>query len=137
MGDRSNIGFRDSQNNVLVLYGHWLGGQNVLQALKKAIESSEPRWSDESYAIRIAISNVIGDDWTATTGWGLTINHVSDNEPDYVIPVIDFANRKIEIHDYRDGQLCFDHKHCPPIVIWTFDEYLAKMKIEEEEVAHV
>lgn len=137
MGDRSNIGFRDRYNNVIVLYGHWLGEENVLSALKKALEASRPRWNDESYATRIAISNIVGDNWKSETGWGLSVNQVLDNDADYVIPVVDFLNQKIEIHDYKNGAICFNVEHCPPLVIWSFDEYLSKMRLEEESVTHV
>ena len=54
-----------------------------------------------------------------------------------LFPVVHFLSQKIEIHDYKNGALCFNVEHCPPLVVWSFDEYLNKMQIEEDEGANV
>jgi len=81
------------------LYGHW-AGHNMLSNLADAIIASRPRWTDESYATRIAISQLVGDQWNMETGWGLQVNSISDNE--HKIPVIDFNQQTFSLHEQDD-----------------------------------
>ena len=72
MGDRFVYGFRESEDSpaTIFLYGHWNGAtaeSDVLNALRAA----EPRWGDGSYATRIAISTIVGNDWREETGYGV------------------------------------------------------------------
>ena len=90
MGDRANFGFRDSKENIVFLYGHW-AGHRMLEQLADAVAAAEPRWQDESYATRIAISRLVGEEWTSETGWGIYINQLGDNE--HKVPIIDWKNR--------------------------------------------
>jgi hypothetical protein len=90
MGDRANFGFRDSKENIIFLYGHW-AGHRMLENLADAVQAAEPRWGDESYATRIAISRLVGDEWTSETGWGLSVNTLADNE--HKVPIIDWKNK--------------------------------------------
>jgi hypothetical protein len=90
MGDRANFGFRDSKENIVFLYGHW-AGHNMLQNLADAVQIAHPRWTDEAYATRIAISQMIGDEWTSETGWGISVNQLADNE--HKVPIIDWKNK--------------------------------------------
>jgi len=96
MGDRANFGFRDSKENVVFLYGHW-AGHNMLVKLANAVQAAESRWTDDSYATRIAISNLIGDEWSQTTGWGIYINQLGDNE--HKVPVIDWSNQTFTLYE--------------------------------------
>ena len=91
MGDRANFGFRDSKENITFLYGHWAGHQ-MLSNLADAVSAAEPRWNDEGYATRIAISRLIGEEWTSETGWGIYINQLGDNE--HKVPIIDWKNKE-------------------------------------------
>ena len=79
MGDRANFGFVQPNGNTIVLYGHWAGHQ-MLGRLADAVIAARPRWSDPAYATRIAISQIIGNDWSDETGYGLHVNEISDNE---------------------------------------------------------
>ena len=90
MGDRANFGFRDSKENIVFLYGHW-AGYRMLENLANAVSAAEPRWSDEAYATRIAISHLIKDEWQSETGWGIYINQLGDNE--HKVPIIDWKNK--------------------------------------------
>ncbi len=90
MGDRANFGFVQPNGNTIVLYGHWAGHQ-MLANLADAVAAAEPRWQDESYATRIAISRLVGEEWTSETGWGIYINQLGDNE--HKVPIIDWKNR--------------------------------------------
>lgn len=89
MGDRANFGFKDRKGDIVFLYGHW-AGHRMLENLANAVEAARPRWTDETYATRIAISHLVGDEWQSETGWGISINTLADNE--HKVPVIDWAN---------------------------------------------
>jgi len=90
MGDRANFGFRDSKENIVFLYGHW-AGHRMLENLANAVEAARPRWTDESYATRICISQLVGDEWASETGWGIYVNQLGDNE--HKVPIIDWKNK--------------------------------------------
>ena len=96
MGDRANFGFVDSKGDALFLYGHW-AGYNMLAKLANAVKAAEPRWDCEDYATRIAISNLIGDEWAQETGWGIYINQLGDNE--HKVPVIDWKNQNFTLYE--------------------------------------
>ena len=115
MGDRANFGFKQSNGDTIVLYGHWAGHQ-MLSKLAYAVDKARPRWSDESYATRIAISNLIGEDWTSETGWGLHVNQIGDNE--HKVPVINFQDQTFSLHD---GDLDSE-----PIFTTTLDAFCIK-----------
>jgi hypothetical protein len=90
MGDRANFGFKDRKGNTVFLYGHWAGHQ-MLQNLADAVQVAHPRWQDESYATRICISQLVGDEWSSETGWGITVNELADNE--HKVPVINWKEQ--------------------------------------------
>lgn len=96
MGDRANFVFVQENGETIVLYGHW-AGYNMLENLAEAVATAQPRWSDSSYATRIAISQMIGDSWSSETGWGLQVNSISDNE--HRIPVINWEDRTFSLHE--------------------------------------
>ena len=103
MGDRANFGFTQSNGDTIVVYGHW-AGNGMLDLLARAVEKARPRWNDESYATRIAISNLIQDEWASETGWGLQVNQRSDNE--HKIPIINFDKNEFSLHEeasFRDN----------------------------------
>ena len=96
MGDRANFGFRQNNGDTLYLYGHW-AGHEMLANLASAVSAAESRWQDSSYATRIAISNLIGDEWAQTTGWGLSINRIEDNE--HKVPVINWDAKTFTLYE--------------------------------------
>ncbi len=99
MGDRANFVFVDNKGDSIVLYGHW-AGHNMLANLADAVAKARPRWNDTTYATRIAISQLVGDQWNMETGWGLSVNSISDNE--HRIPVIDFGQQTFSLHEEDD-----------------------------------
>lgn len=102
MGDRANFVFVQPNGESIVLYGHW-AGHNMLANLADAVAKARPRWGDSSYATRIAISQMVADQWDMETGWGLQVNEISDNE--HKIPVVDFEQQAFSLHeeaDFRD-----------------------------------
>lgn len=88
MGDRANFGFKDRKGDTIFLYGHWAGHQ-MLQNLADAVQIAHPRWSDESYATRICISQLVNEEWASETGWGLSVNELGDNE--HKVPIINWS----------------------------------------------
>lgn len=112
MGDRANVIFntkkletnsvKESLKKSVVLYTHWKGyrlGAVIRAALKKA----KPRFGDDSYATRIMVSQIIGEDWPEETGFGLLCGELGDNEYPYV--VIDWNAKEVCIHSEADGTL--------------------------------
>lgn len=91
MGDRCVFGFRESskqKQETVWLYSHW-GGYSRLGDLAKAIDKAGGRWSDYTYATRIAISQIVGDAWDSETGYGVSAGPVykGDNEYDEYLVV--------------------------------------------------
>jgi hypothetical protein len=99
MGDRANFGFVQPNGETIVLYGHWAGHQ-MLGKLADAIITARPRWQDPSYATRITISQLIGDQWNMETGWGLHVNEISDNE--HKIAIVDWSQQTFSLHEEDD-----------------------------------
>lgn len=115
MGDRANFGFKDRKGDTVYLYGHWAGYQ-MLGRLADAVHAARPRWTDESYATRICISQLIGEDWGQETGWGITVNELADNE--HKIPVIDWSKQTFTLMEedlqtivYSTDLTSFVNKH--------------------------
>ena len=119
MGDRANFGFRQNDGSVIYLYGHW-AGHEMMARLADAIIAADSRWHDESYATRIAISTMIGEEWDQEYGWGIS-NHIGDNE--HSIPVVDWNNETVTLypHDWENG-IGFDN----PKFVMGFQQFLDK-----------
>jgi hypothetical protein len=96
MGDRANFGFRDRNENIIFLYGHW-AGYKMLEQLGNALVKAQPRWNDESYATRICVSQLVNAEWDRETGWGLSVNELGDNE--HKVPVVDWHNKKVTLFE--------------------------------------
>lgn len=113
MGDRANFGFKDNGNTIF-LYGHW-AGHDMLNNLAHAVLAAESRWSDSSYATRIAISNLVGDEWTQTTGWGLSVDRILDNE--HKVPIINWEEKTFTLMEEDLQTVVFS---------MTIDEFCSK-----------
>lgn len=97
MGDRANFGFRaDSESPVVVLYAHW-GGYEMMRNLAHAIETARPRWTDEGYATRISISQLIGEEWNQEYSYGIYVNEIGDNE--HSVPVVNWADQTVSLYE--------------------------------------
>lgn len=127
MGDRANFGFRGSNGETIVLYGHW-AGHDMLGNLASAVESARPRWTDESYATRICISQLVGEDHTSTTGWGLSVNQILDNE--HKIPLIDWSTGTFSLHEEAPWSESTEYKvrgmQDEPMFTMTLDSFINK-----------
>jgi hypothetical protein len=96
MGDRANFGFKMDKDNTLYLYAHW-GGYGMMGTLANALDTARPRWNDPAYATRICVSQIVGEEWDDELGYGLTLNHLADNE--HSVPVVDFDKWTVTLYD--------------------------------------
>ena len=117
MGDRIVYTIKQDKNLSVNLYSHW-GGYDRFEALANALRAAEPRWSDTSYATRIIVSQLIGDQWAEETGFGLWASDSSGayggDHPDITI---DLINKTVEdetgIHSFEE----FINYHGVPISV--------------------
>jgi len=127
MGDRANFGFRQADGNTIVLYGHW-AGYEMLAKLAHAVSAAETRWDDEAYATRIAVSQLVGSEWNETTGWGLSINTIMDNE--HKVPIIDWSTRTFSLHEEAPWSESTEYKikgiQDEPIFTMTLQSFIDK-----------
>jgi len=72
MGARTTYTFRTNSQD-LNLYSHY-GGEDKAETFARALANAKDRWSDESYFIRIMVSQIVGEDWGESTGFGLGVN---------------------------------------------------------------
>lgn len=105
MGDRATFGFRKDKNSQPIwLYSHW-GGVNRVHDLANAIEAARPRWTDYHYANRIAISQIVGDDWSGELGYGISLGEDMPH-PDYdTILIVNWESREVEFWEYESTPL--------------------------------
>jgi len=120
MGDRANFGLRQIDGNTIFVYGHW-AGENMLANFANALDACGARAPhDEAYANRIIISQLVGEDWNGSLGWGVTINYMSDNE--HRVPVYDFSDDTVSLYDYTWNPSVLTDK----IVSLTREEFINK-----------
>lgn len=121
MGDRANFGFKTGENTVF-LYGHW-AGHEMLAKMARALKriKNAGREDDPSYATRIGISEIVGEDWQNDLSWGITVNTIDDNE--HKIPVFDIDHQTVSLNDvqWNDGKVTLN-----PIVHFPVDTFIEK-----------
>ena len=127
MGNRTVWGFRDkSDSPIIFLYSHW-GGSTRHEDLALALEASRPRWNDESYATRICISSIIGDDWKSEYGFGISVNNFcSPNYDNYT--VVNWASKTISFYSYNWGEGDLPVKSHKEYDRITFDNFCEAFK---------
>ena len=117
MGDRIVYTIKQDKDLSVNLYSHW-GGYDRFEALANALRAAEPRWSDISYATRIIVSQLIGDQWNEEIGFGLWASDSSGayggDHPDITINLI---NKTVEdetgTHSFEE----FINYHGVPITV--------------------
>jgi hypothetical protein len=120
MGDRANFGLRQIDGNIIFVYGHW-AGYGMLSQFANALDAAQARAPhDESYANRIIISQLVGEDWAGTLGWGVSINYMPDNE--HKVPVYDFSDDTVTLYDYNWNPSVLTDS----IVSFTREEFINK-----------
>jgi hypothetical protein len=71
MGARVNFVFKaNKEQPYLVLYSHW-GETSWRQDLALALEKARPRWTDDSYCLRIIIDQLTKEGRDSETGFGI------------------------------------------------------------------
>jgi len=106
MGDRIVYSIKQDKELSVNLYCHW-GGYDRFVDLARALRAAEPRWNDGSYATRIIISQLIGDQWNQELGFGIWASSsdgaYGGDHPDITINLI---NKTVEdetgTHDFED-----------------------------------
>ena len=103
MGDRMVVGFQaKSAEPTIYLYAQW-GGEAQKEILVNALQKSESRWTDADYATRICISQIVGDSWKDTLGFGISVNNFCS--PDYdTIQVVEWHKGKVSIREASDPE---------------------------------
>ena len=127
MGDRVNVGIRGTDGNTIFLYLHW-GGEDANEIVARAIAHSMSRGDDEAYLTRIFVSRVIDRDWDKETGVGMSINKLSAMGDGYPVPVYDYANKTISLHEEK-WDSAGGYIDLEPQTVYNVDEYLAKFAI--------
>ena len=120
MGDRANFGIRQEDGTILYVYGHW-AGEGMLSRFANALDIASDRiHHDPAYATRIIISQLIGEDWNQTLGWGISINTMVDNE--HKVPIYDFSTDTVTLFsfDWYKGIVT------DSIVEFTRDDFIRK-----------
>jgi len=124
MGDRANFGFRADENApVVVLYAHW-GGYQMMNNLAHAIETARPRWTDEGYATRIAISQLIGEDWNQELSYGIYVDCLGDNE--HSVPIVNWKDQTVSLYEADWHTSNFDFYNATPKFTMGFEAFISK-----------
>lgn len=94
MGARTNFTFV-TDTGALTLYSHW-GGDSKMEDLAFALNKAMPRikMGDIPYALRIAVSYLINDDWQSETGYGLFVGP-EGGEEQYEPVTVNFTNNTV------------------------------------------
>ena len=127
MGDRMVIGFQaKSAEPTIYLYAQW-GGEAQKEILVSALQKSESRWTDADYATRICISQIVGDSWNDTLGFGISVNNFCS--PDYdTIQVVEWHKGKVSIRETSNPENVLEE-----ITLETFcqDDTLVKKQFDK------
>jgi len=127
MGDRMVIGFQaKSAEPTIYLYAQW-GGEAQKEILVNALQKSESRWTDADYATRICISQIVGDSWKDTLGFGISVNNFCS--PDYdTIQVVEWHKGKVSIRETSNPENVLEE-----ITLETFcqDDTLVKKQFDK------
>ena len=100
MGSRTNFELKD-ENGSVWLYSH-SGGDDKAVDLATALDKAEPRWGDTPYAIRIVVSQLIGNRWDIETGFGLS--SFESGEESYSPICVNFPTKTV---NYEEREYTF------------------------------
>lgn len=105
MGDRAVAGFREKSGEpTIFIYSHW-GGSDQTTIFANALEAAMPRigMGDASYATRIMVSHIVGDEWQSETGWGLYVGGTRHGADYAYILIADFERKMVLVADNDDS----------------------------------
>jgi hypothetical protein len=126
MSNSAVIGYRNHEHApILYHYMHWKVDE-IGTLIVRALEHSRPRWNDDGYATRMAISvNIPEQERMSQTGHGLYINNFPMID-EYAVPTITWQTRRIYFHNYSPET---NYEPRELINIWSFEEYINHIKI--------
>jgi hypothetical protein len=78
-----------------------------------------PRWSDTTYGARIFVSNIVRENWSEETGFGLTAtlaDAVCPFEESYFNAIIDFTEKRVTLGSRE----------------WSFEEFISALDCSAE-----
>ena len=140
MGDRAVAGFISKPSTpTIFIYQHWVGGDQS-EVLASALEAARPRWGDDSYATRICISHLIGDQWSSETGYGIYADGTQHGADYNQILIVDWSRKMVMVceNDNSDnvvGEISFDEFIANPQVQVANASLDLNAKKEEEFLA--
>ena len=111
---------------IIYIYSQW-GGEAQKEILVNALQKSESRWTDADYATRICISQIVGDSWNDTLGFGISVNNFCS--PDYdTIQVVEWHKGKVSIRETSNPENVLEE-----ITLETFcqDDTLVKKQFDK------
>ena len=121
------VGFQaKSADPIIYIYSQW-GGEAQKEILVNALQKSESRWTDADYATRICISQIVGDSWKDTLGFGISVNNFCS--PDYdTIQVVEWHKGKVSIRETSNPENVLEE-----ITLETFcqDDTLVKEQFDK------
>ena len=122
------IGFQaKSAEPTIYLYAQW-GGEAQKEILVNALQKSESRWTDADYATRICISQIVGDSWNDTLGFGISVNNFCS--PDYdTIQVVEWHKGKVSIRETSNPENVLEE-----ITLETFCQYDTLVKKQFDKI---
>jgi hypothetical protein len=100
MGNRVVVGIRDTQMSpIMFVYAHW--GIHPMEDAQRAIIKAQGRWSDYSYANRIATGAIINSADELLNG-GVSLYGRYMPESEYrELPVITWSTQTVEVYHYN------------------------------------
>jgi hypothetical protein len=103
MGDRAVAGFRaKSGDPTIFIYQHWVRGEQS-QVLADALQRAEVRWGDDSYATRICLSQMIGEDWNQELSYGVYVGGTSHGaDYDYIL-IVEWDSRVVIVAENENS----------------------------------
>lgn len=117
MGDRAVAGFRaKSGEPTIFLYQHWVRGAQE-QVLADALSRAQVRWGDDSYATRICLSQMIGDEWNQELSYGVYVGGTSHGADYDHILIVEWESREVIVADNADSDI--------EVARISFDEFIS------------
>lgn len=99
MGDRAVAGIKaDSKSPIIFMYRQW-GGSDQNEIFAHALEKARPRWHDDSYATRIMLSQMVGDDWSGELGYGIYVGGNAHGADYNYILVANLETQMVEVRE--------------------------------------
>jgi len=130
MGDRYCVGFtgydeKDNPERRVWLYSHW-GGSDRHNEIGQAIEAARGRWTDPTYATRIAISSIVADGWKEETGYGIEAGPECLTHVEYGAFLVNWSDKTVTEFDYVGfGEDEWSTPLGSVVAVCSFDDFMA------------